>query len=233
MPEHDLVGIVDDLDRGYDGDAWHGPPLRKVLDGVTADVASARPIHAATASGRIVVHLPSSDDVITSRIDERRRHRGTGRRQFSAGDRVGADAWSDALRELDYQHARLVETVSNLDAERLDETVAGKDYSLAHMPPRRDAAPGLPCRSDRSHQEVGCCRGSERVGIMTGDELRQHVVRLFRSQAGRFQLDAGTLKAVRANTLRIRCVERAAGAIPAASTWCNVSRYSIKTYVPC
>jgi hypothetical protein len=29
---------------------------------------------------------------------------------------------------------------------------------------------------------------------MTSDELQQHVVSFFRSQAGRFQLDAGTLK---------------------------------------
>jgi hypothetical protein len=44
VPEHDLAGILEDLNHAFDGDAWHGPPLRKVLDGMTADVASARPV---------------------------------------------------------------------------------------------------------------------------------------------------------------------------------------------
>jgi hypothetical protein len=72
VPEHDLAGIVDDLNRGYDGDAWHGPPLRKVLDGVTADVASAHPITDSHSIWEIVVHLSAWDDVITRRIAERR-----------------------------------------------------------------------------------------------------------------------------------------------------------------
>jgi uncharacterized damage-inducible protein DinB len=133
VPEHDLAGIVDDLNRGYDGDAWHGPPLRKVLDGVTADVASAHPIPDSHSIWEIVVHLSAWDDVVTRRIAERRAIEAPDGGNFPPVIGSGADAWSDALRELDYQHARLVETVSNLNAERLDETVAGKDYSLAHM----------------------------------------------------------------------------------------------------
>ena len=133
MPEPDLAGILDDLDHGYDGDAWHGPPLRKVLDGVTADVASAQPIPRSHSIWEIVVHLSAWDDVITRRITERRAIEAPDGGDFPPVIGSNADAWSGALRELDYQHARLVETVSNLDAERLDETVAGKDYSLAHM----------------------------------------------------------------------------------------------------
>ena len=133
MPEHDLPGILEDLNRGYDGDAWHGPPLRKVLDGVTADVAYAQPIPGGHSIWEIVVHLSSWDDVVTRRIDERRAIEAPVGGDFPPVIGSGADAWSDALRELDYQHARLVETVSNLGAERLYETVAGKDYSLAHM----------------------------------------------------------------------------------------------------
>jgi uncharacterized damage-inducible protein DinB len=133
VPEHDLAVIVDDLNRGYDGDAWHGPPLRKVLDGVTADVASAQPIPHCHSIWEIVVHLSAWDDVITRRIVERRAIQAPDGGNFPPVIGSGADAWSDALRELDYQHARLVQTVSNLDAERLDESVAGKNYSLAHM----------------------------------------------------------------------------------------------------
>jgi hypothetical protein len=38
----ELDRIDDELRRAYDGDCWHGPPLREVLNGVTAATASAR-----------------------------------------------------------------------------------------------------------------------------------------------------------------------------------------------
>jgi uncharacterized damage-inducible protein DinB len=133
VPEYDLAGILDDLNSGYDGDAWHGPPLRKVLDGVTAEVASSHPIPHSHSIWEIVVHLSSWDDVITRRIAEKRAIEAPDGGDFPPVIGSGTDAWSDALQELDYEHARLVETVSNLDAERLGETVAGKDYSLVHM----------------------------------------------------------------------------------------------------
>jgi hypothetical protein len=42
MKNREIAGLIDDLERGYDGDPWHGPPLRKVLGRVTHEVASAR-----------------------------------------------------------------------------------------------------------------------------------------------------------------------------------------------
>ncbi|MBV9341362.1 MAG: DinB family protein, partial [Acidobacteria bacterium] len=36
--------IVDQLKRAFDGEAWHGPALMEVLDGITANTAAARPL---------------------------------------------------------------------------------------------------------------------------------------------------------------------------------------------
>ena len=32
--------ILDQMDRAFSGDAWHGPPLKSVLEGLTAEEAS-------------------------------------------------------------------------------------------------------------------------------------------------------------------------------------------------
>jgi uncharacterized damage-inducible protein DinB len=133
MSDRDLDGILDDLHRGYDGDAWHGPPLRKVLDGVTAEAAASWPVPGGHSIWEIVVHLSLWDDVITRRIEERRAIEAPDDGDFPPVIGSGADAWAEALRELDSQHARLVGAVSRLDAGRLDDTVAGKNYSLVHM----------------------------------------------------------------------------------------------------
>ena len=41
-PTGELARIDDEFRRAYDGDCWHGPPLREILEGVTAATAAAR-----------------------------------------------------------------------------------------------------------------------------------------------------------------------------------------------
>jgi uncharacterized damage-inducible protein DinB len=133
MSDHEIAGIIDDLERGYDGDAWHGPPLRKVLDGVTAETATARPIPGGHSIWEIVLHLAAWEDVVRRRIIDRRPIETPARGDFPPMTHTHAAAWSDALSELDRQHRQLVETISRLKAAKLRETVAGKGYSVDHM----------------------------------------------------------------------------------------------------
>ena len=133
MPTHDLDGILDDLRRGHDGDPWHGSPLRKILEGVTPEVAYARPVPSAHSIWEIVAHLAAWDGVVADRIAERRAIESPDGGDFPAVTEAGPGAWAEALRELDRQHARLVDAASKLDDSRLGEAVAGKGYSTAHM----------------------------------------------------------------------------------------------------
>jgi uncharacterized damage-inducible protein DinB len=133
MSDHEIDGIIDDLKRGYDGDAWHGPPLRKVLEGVTAEIASARPIANGHIIWEIVAHLAAWDEVVAGRISDRRAIEVPDRGDFPPVTETDPEAWTEALREMDRQHSRLIATVSGLDESNLSETVAGKGYSTAHM----------------------------------------------------------------------------------------------------
>jgi uncharacterized damage-inducible protein DinB len=133
VSDSDLAGILDDLNRGYNGDAWHGPPLRTVLDGVTPEVASAHPIPTGHSIREIVAHLAAWDDGVAKRITERRSIESPDRGDFPPVTETSAEAWAEALSELQRQHSRLVETLSRLDEARLGETVARKGYSTAHM----------------------------------------------------------------------------------------------------
>jgi uncharacterized damage-inducible protein DinB len=133
MRDLELTGILDDLKRGFNGDAWHGPPLCKVLDGVTAESASFRPIPRGHSIWEMVVHLTAWVEVVGKRISEQRPVETPDNGDFPPVIDIGATAWRDALSELHHQHLRLVEIVSGLDEARLRETVAGKSYSTAHM----------------------------------------------------------------------------------------------------
>ncbi|MDG3005066.1 DinB family protein [Paludisphaera mucosa] len=129
----ELEGLIDDLRRGYDGEPWHGPSLRKVLEGVTAEAADARPVPGGHTIRELVAHLAAWDDVVARRIAERRAMEEPDVGDFPAVVGAGPEAWAADFRELDARHAALLDVLADLDPARLPETVAGKDYSIAHM----------------------------------------------------------------------------------------------------
>ena len=79
----ELARIDDELRRAYDGDAWHGPPLREVLKGVTAAKAAAKHPQLAHSAWVLVNHLAADIDVVARRITEWRADRRTRRRATS------------------------------------------------------------------------------------------------------------------------------------------------------
>ncbi len=133
MRNNELAGIIDDLERGYDGDAWHGSPLRKILDGVTAEAAAKQPVPGGHSIREIVLHLAAWENVVVRRIEEGTAIESPDEGDFPKVDSAGADAWESALKLLDARHARLLLAVSGLDSSRLSEAVVGKNYRIDHM----------------------------------------------------------------------------------------------------
>jgi uncharacterized damage-inducible protein DinB len=121
--------ILDQMQRAWDGNAWHGPPLRALLADVSVAVAHARPVAAAHTIAEIVLHLAYWKDTV------RRRLAGetilpTEPEQWPAiTDRSGA-AWREALALLEARHRALVEAIARLDDSRLTDPIGGKDYDV-------------------------------------------------------------------------------------------------------
>jgi uncharacterized damage-inducible protein DinB len=114
--------IADELQRAYDGDAWHGPALRAVLDGVDASTATERPVSSAHTICELVLHLTA-----WTREVARRLRSGTAR-DPEDGDwperRVTTPAEWDAVRAaLDSAHAELVSAISTLTEAQLDDRI--------------------------------------------------------------------------------------------------------------
>jgi len=121
--------IIDQLRRAYDGDAWHGPPLRAILADVSAETASARPIGGAHSIREIVRHITFWHDGARRRIggevveaDEVE--------QWPGAIDPGAEGWQQELADLERAHAALVETVGQLGVEDLDRPVPGNPYNV-------------------------------------------------------------------------------------------------------
>src|SRR4051794_4510037 len=60
--------IAEQLERTFAGDAWHGPSVKAVLDGVDAGTAAARPIPGAHTIAELVGHVTIWTDVVRRRL---------------------------------------------------------------------------------------------------------------------------------------------------------------------
>jgi len=60
--------ILDQMDRAFDGDAWHGPPLKSLLDGLTAEDASTHPIENAHSIWELVYHITAWNTVVNEEL---------------------------------------------------------------------------------------------------------------------------------------------------------------------
>jgi uncharacterized damage-inducible protein DinB len=117
--------IIDELRRAHDGDPWHGSPVTKVLEGVTATQAAARPLAGAHTIWELVLHMTTWRDEVARRVQS-----------GVAGDPDAPDwppmpqpsdaAWDAALHALDESHAHLLRTVAALPPARLDDVLGDR-----------------------------------------------------------------------------------------------------------
>jgi uncharacterized damage-inducible protein DinB len=120
----EIERILDQNERAYRGDAWHGPSLRKILEGVGAAAAAARPIPQAHSIREIVAHIGAWQEEGARRIE------GRGRTLDPAQDWPEAADWDALLERLDAAHAAFARAIASLEDEALDENVKGRGESL-------------------------------------------------------------------------------------------------------
>jgi len=117
------------LRRAYEGQAWHGPSVRELLDGVTAAKAAARPVPALHTIWEIVLHITAWEKAALRMLAGEAVDLSPAQDWPPVRDPSEA-AWQDTLAALATAHAALLDTIANLTDERLDDIVAGRDYSV-------------------------------------------------------------------------------------------------------
>ena len=65
----EIERILDQLRRAYEGEAWHGPSVREVLAGVTAEQARERPLANAHSIWELVHHIAVWESVGRRRLE--------------------------------------------------------------------------------------------------------------------------------------------------------------------
>ena len=124
----EIERLQDQLHRSYEGEAWHGPPVRELLEDVDAETAAARPIPDAHTIWELVLHMTAWQDAATRRLEGDPAYL-TDEEDWPPVLEPGDEAWSDTLAAMDVTRRRLTEAVGRLTEAELYGLVIEQEYS--------------------------------------------------------------------------------------------------------
>jgi len=129
---NEVARILDQLDRGFAGEAWHGPALQELLEGVSAEDSSKHPVSGAHSVWELVNHIAAWNLIV--------RHRVAGESVEVTPEmdwppvwEISEVAWTRARDHLKESRDLLRGTIQQLRDEQLNQQVVGEKYSIYVM----------------------------------------------------------------------------------------------------
>jgi uncharacterized damage-inducible protein DinB len=124
------AGIIDLLDRTYDGDAWHGSSLMAILKGVTAAQAARKPANVAHSIWELVAHIAQWEGVTLRRLEgEVVEYKLDTDDDWPPVSDTSEAAWKKTLAWLDENHRKLRAGILALGDTKLREKAPNRDFT--------------------------------------------------------------------------------------------------------
>ena len=114
--------ILDQMDRAFSGDAWHGPPLLGLLEGVSADDASKHPVKNVHSIWELVHHIGAWNSIVHRRL-QGEVVEVTPEQNWPPVWEASEVEWKRALDNLKESRKRLRASVVTLQDSQLEEPV--------------------------------------------------------------------------------------------------------------
>lgn len=118
------------LKLAHQGSAWHGPSLRELLDGVTAEQAAAHPLAGAHSIWELVNHISAWERIATRRLQGEEVNEVPDEINFPPVTEPSEAAWQAALQQLEETNRQLREAIKQIDDAKLQEPTPGKQHPL-------------------------------------------------------------------------------------------------------
>jgi uncharacterized damage-inducible protein DinB len=118
----EIERIVDQLNRAFEGEAWHGPAVMAILEGITAQQAAAQPFNGTHSIWELVLHIAAWERACRRRLEgERAQLPDT--EDWPQVIHTNEQDWEQARESLRQAHDELCDAVSKLDETRLDQPI--------------------------------------------------------------------------------------------------------------
>jgi uncharacterized damage-inducible protein DinB len=125
----EIERITDQLRRAFEGDAWHGPSVREVLEGVTPEMAARKVLPDAHTIWEIVLHITAWENFVRRRLEGETVKGPTGAEDWPVVHDTSPAAWRRTIDALVEKHNQLIQAISKMSEEKLNETVPETDFS--------------------------------------------------------------------------------------------------------
>ena len=119
--------IRDQFRRAFEGEAWHGPSVLSLLDGVTAQQAASHPIPGAHSIWQLTLHIAAWERACRRRLEGDPAQL-TDLEDWQPINDTSEAAWERTKQQLIDNHRALMDAVARVDDARLDEPII-KDSS--------------------------------------------------------------------------------------------------------
>ncbi len=125
--QQELKRILNQAERSFAGDAWHGSSLKDIVQDISAEQAMMRPIASAHTIWELILHITAWEGEVVRRLQTGDAHlpeEGDWQEipAMSAAERDAA--WEKALQRLFSVHHALEEEIMRHSDEQLDEMPA-------------------------------------------------------------------------------------------------------------
>ncbi len=129
----EVDNIADQMERTFEGDAWHGSSISEVLSNVCAQEAAVRPLVAVHTIWEIVLHMSVWQRTVRERLQ--------GRPIVALPDDVdwppvvefSDAAWAEAVLELRKEYELLRQEALRWSDEDLGQTTEGNRFTVYQM----------------------------------------------------------------------------------------------------
>jgi uncharacterized damage-inducible protein DinB len=125
----ELEKIVDQHERAFEGDAWHGDPLMRILEGVTATQAAAHPVNDGHSIWELVNHLRAWRAAIPVRLRGEVKEL-TGAEDWPPVTDTSEEAWRNCVQDLRDRTESYLTAVRAFPEKKLSENVPNRDHSF-------------------------------------------------------------------------------------------------------
>jgi uncharacterized damage-inducible protein DinB len=118
--------LASQLRRSYEGQAWHGPCLRELLEGVTSEQAAAKPISGAHSIWELVLHVTAWERAALAFLEGKKYETLAGEKDWPPV----RETWQAALDALGCASHALVAAIRAIPEEKLNESAGGAEYNF-------------------------------------------------------------------------------------------------------
>ena len=119
---NEVERIEDQFRRAFDGQAWHGPSVLALLEGVTAQQAAAHPVPGAHSIWELTLHIAAWENACKLRLEGDPAQL-SDEEDWPPVTDLSEEAWTQTKQQLRSNHEELLKAIARVDESKLDQPV--------------------------------------------------------------------------------------------------------------